>query len=443
MNVFTRGVRNAFRNPVRTFSLVIILGLSIGLALAMLIAHQAVDQKINSIQSSVGNTVSISPAGVQGFEGGGNPLTDADIAKVSGLANVTSVTKTLNDRLTSTDTNLVSAVDAGTLGRRFNQNNGQNFAPPAGASGGATRTFTPPVIVVGTNTPSTTTNGSAVTLKAGKVFSGDSADAVAIVGTTLATKNNLAVGSTFTAYGATVTVDGIFDSGNTFSNNQVIMPLKTVQTLSSQAGDVTAATITVNSVTNVDSVTSAVKSALGTTADVTNSAEQAKQTIQPLENIKSISLYSLVGAVIAGATIILLTMVMIVRERRREIGVLKAIGASNTNVVTQFTSEAVTLTILGSVVGIVLGVLAGNPITRLLVTSSTSSTSQAVPGAGRRLGGGFGRSVANNFSNIHGAVGWSIILYGLMAAIVIAILGSAVAAYFITNIRPAEVMRTE
>ena len=37
--------------------------------------------------------------------------------------------------------------------------------------------------------------------------------------------------------------------------------------------------------------------------------------------------------VVAGAIIIFLTMMMIVRERRREIGVLKAIGASNVNVV--------------------------------------------------------------------------------------------------------------
>ena len=74
MNVISRGIRNAFRNIVRTFSIVIILGLSIGLSLTMLIAHQAVGDKIKSVESSVGNTVSISPAGVRGFQGGGNAL---------------------------------------------------------------------------------------------------------------------------------------------------------------------------------------------------------------------------------------------------------------------------------------------------------------------------------------------------------------------------------
>src|SRR5476651_2347311 len=101
MNATTRGVRNAFRNQIRTFSIVVILGLSVGLALAMLIAHQAVGQKINSVESSVGNTVSISPAGVRGFEGGGNPLTEAQLVPVQKLDHVTSFNKSLNDRLTT------------------------------------------------------------------------------------------------------------------------------------------------------------------------------------------------------------------------------------------------------------------------------------------------------------------------------------------------------
>src|SRR5579862_9386640 len=131
MNVITRGIRNAFRNQIRTFSIVVILGLSIGLSLAMLIAHQAVGDKINSVKASVGNTVSISPAGVRGFEGGGNPLTDAQIAQVKNLPHVTGSKESLNDRLTTSNTNLQSAISAGSLGQRFSQNSGQSFTPPS------------------------------------------------------------------------------------------------------------------------------------------------------------------------------------------------------------------------------------------------------------------------------------------------------------------------
>lgn len=447
MNVVSRGIRNAFRNIIRSFSIIFILGLSIGLSLAMLVAHQAVGNKIKSVESSVGNTVSISPAGVRGFSGGGNPLTDAQLAQVKTLAHVTAVSESLSDRLTSSDSNLVSAVDAGALGQRFANNSGQTFTPPAGAAsdrqGSGTFSFTPPVTLLGTNTPtnlSTTQGGGTFTLKSGSVFSATSNDNVAILGTTLATKNSLTVGSTFTAYGTTITVSGIFDSGNTFSNNQVIMPLASVQRLSSQVGDITSATLSIDSVANVASATTAAEKILGTTADVTNDALQAQNSIAPLQNIQTISLYSLIGAVGAGSVIILLTMIMIVRERRREIGVIKAIGASNLKVMFQFMVEATTLTTLGAVVGIVIGFVAGNPITNLLVTNSVSSSTAATgSGVVRR---GFG-GLRNSVSHVQAAVGWTIILDGLVAALIISLIGSALASYFISKIRPAEVMRTE
>ena len=446
MNVVTRGIRNAFRNTIRTFSIVLILGLIIGLSLAMLVAHQAVGQKISSVESSVGNTVSISPAGVRGFSGGGSPLTETQIATVQKLAHVTSVDESLSDRLTTSNSNLVSAVDAGILGQRFAGNSGQSFTPPPDAGGrsqsGGTTTFTPPVTVNGTTNPtnlSDTLGGGTFKLTSGNVFSSTSSDNVAVIGSSLATKNNLKVGSTFTAYSTNITVVGIFDAGNTFSNNQVVMPLKTVQTLSSQSGDITSATANIDSITNVDSATTAIKNALGSAADGTNAAAQAQTTIAPLKNIQTISLYSLLGAVVAGAVIILLTMVMIVRERRREIGVIKAIGASNIKIMIQFMTEAITLTLLGAVIGIGIGVVAGNPITKLLVTNSTNSSTSAGPGGFRRAFGG----IRNSLSSVHGSVGWSIILYGLVGALVIAIIGSTLASYFIAKVRPAEVMRAE
>jgi putative ABC transport system permease protein len=281
----------------------------------------------------------------------------------------------------------------------------------------------------------------------------------------MATKNDLKVGSTFTAYGTTMTVAGIFSSSSTNStkstDDTVIVALPTEQRLSGQTGDVTSALATINSVDNLTSATSAIKAKLGTKADVTSSVQEAESTVQPLNSVKSISIYSLIGAVIAGSVIILLTMVMIVRERTKEIGVFKAIGASNVKVALQFMSEAVTLTVIGAVVGIILGAVAANPITKTLVSSSTTSTSTTTSGfsggmgaAGGGFGGGGGGGrfierhgagglVKSDFHNIHAAVGFSIIIYGLLAAVIIAVVGSAAVSYFIAKIRPAEVIRTE
>src|SRR5579872_7442798 len=105
MGATTRGIRNTFRNPTRTIAIVLILSLSIGLSVSMLLAHKSVDQKIQSVKSSVGNTITISPAGVRGFEGGGNPLTQDQMNKVAATAHVSKTIEMLNDRLTSSDTN--------------------------------------------------------------------------------------------------------------------------------------------------------------------------------------------------------------------------------------------------------------------------------------------------------------------------------------------------
>ncbi len=458
MNVITRGVRNAFRNAVRTFSIVVILGLSIGLALTMLIARQAVQAKIATVKSSIGNTVTISPTGARGFEGGGNPLTTAEMAKVTSTAHVVALTETLSDRLDSTQTNLQSSINAGSLGRRFGGGNGGGFGGGGGADtgGSATPTFTLPVTIIGTNSVTSanvlggagggTSSGGALKITSGKAFN-PSVDAdVALIGTSLASKNNLKVGSTFTAYGTTLTVAGIYDAGNQFSNSQAIVPLATEQRLSSQVGDITSATATVDSITNVSSAVTAIQNTLGSSvADVTSEQAQSTNALAPLQNIATISLVSLIGAVIAGAVIILLTMLMIVRERRREIGVLKAIGASNLKVMFQFVTEAITFTGLAAVVGLVIGAVGGNPVTKLLVTSN-SNTGGVMGRAGGGFGGGFSRAAgfgARSLRGITANVGWEIILYSLGAALIIAIVGSAIPALLISRVRPAEVMRAE
>jgi len=249
------------------------------------------------------------------------------------------------------------------------------------------------------------------------------------------------VGLTFTAYSTTIKVIGIFDAGNNFSNNQVIMPIAIVQKLTNQTSSISAVNVIVDSISNIDSVTTAINNELKDKADVTNSADQAKETLTPLENIKNISTVSLIGSLIVCAFIILLTMMMIVRERRREIGVLKAIGATNIRVMGQFIVESLTLTLLGMVIGIGIGFFASNSVTQLLVRNSVSSNQ--TPGI---RGGGmmrmFGQGI-NSIRDVQASIGWDIILYGFGAAIIIAILGSAIPAWFISKVRPAEVMRSE
>jgi putative ABC transport system permease protein len=491
MNVFSRGIRNAFRNSVRTLSIVIILGLSIGLSLTMLIAHQAVNTKINQVKASVGNTITIAPAGYSGFSQVNNSLTSSELSKVSAIAHVSSVNETLTDRLYTTGTSqpnfggfgggggqsttsatkttstisLKSPITINTSG-----GGGGHFFENGGSGSTSTADFSLPITILGASDP-TDVEGTTATITSGSTISGTATSDSALVSQSMATKNSLKVGSTFTAYSKTITVAGIFKSGTQAAANDVVLSLPTVQSLSGQSGDVTSATVTVDSLDNLSSVTDKVKSDLGSAADVTSSQDTANETVAPLNNVKNISFYSLIGAVVAGSVIILMTMIMIVRERKREIGVIKAIGGSNLRIMFQFMAEALTLTVLGAIIGLIIGFAAGGPVTNTLVTNSSNSTSTTTstttPGrfgggggfreggngptaiGGTGGGGGFRRAftshgaTAQDIKNIHAEIGWSILIYGFGAAILIAIIGSAIAAGLIAKVRPSEVMRAD
>jgi putative ABC transport system permease protein len=313
--------------------------------------------------------------------------------------------------------------------------------------------FSMPISVIGINGLDNLSalNVTSFTLSSGEKIDPTSSENVAMLGQSIASENNISVGSTFTAYDQTITVKGIFDAGNTFANSEIVMPLATVQNLSGETDQVNSIIATTSSIDTVSSVKDAITNKLGSSSvDVTSQQDQSNEAIAPLENIKTISLYSLIGSTVAGAVILFLTMVMIVRERRREIGVLKAIGASNLLVTSQFMVESLVLTVISSGIGIIAGTLFSNPVLKILVSNNESST-----GGGARFSGGgggaammrFGAGIADSaqgaLRNLQANVGLDIILYGIGAAVVIAIIGSAIPSFIIAKIRPAEVMRAE
>jgi putative ABC transport system permease protein len=456
---------------MRSIGVVVILAVAIALSISMLIARDAVTSKINSVRSSTGNTITVSPKGFFGFSGGGTPLTTAEVNDLLDLKNVTSVQESLSEELQSSQTSLKSPTPTGTLGGRFG-NFGSSGSTSSSGTGGTTgsgssgTTFTIPVRIIGTNSPGNALVGGAngggtEKLTSGTSFSPTSKANVAVVGATLASKNKLKVGSTFTAYGKTITVIGIYNSGSTFADSDVLMPLTSLQTLASAKGQVTSATVVVNNVNDVTSVTKAINAKIGTKADVTSTEATTEAALAPLNSVKTISTYTLFGAVIGAAIILLLSMLMIVRERRREVGVLKALGAPNRSIIGQFIAESTTFTILGAIVGFIIGAALSSPIASALVSSQGSATPATgfVRGGGSFTGGGNGftppsgsrfgsgglhaTSVGNTLTTLHTSVGWSTLTYAFVFAVVIAALGSTVAAATIVRIRPAEVLRSE
>ncbi|KRE88090.1 ABC transporter permease [Arthrobacter sp. Soil764] len=475
MSVLARSVGNAFRNKVRTAAVVAVLAVAIGLALAMLVANQAVGAKVQELNASVGTVLTVNPAGGQGFEGGGEPLTTDQATTAAGVPNVSAVVGTSSLRLRNAaeaaaqaaaqtgqtgqtgpggqagqggpgaqaaatlTTSLTAAVDAGTLGNRNQQANGT--AGAAGTTQQPVRSL--PITATGIGAGVDTT-GKALNITQGSGL-GDytAASTAALLGTTLAEKNNLTVGSTFTINDQTYTVSGLFDAGTTFGNNAVFVTLPSAQALAGTPGELSSMIVTVNSMDNVATTKTALQTALGADkADVTQ-GQNLQTAVSSLDSVKNISFIAFVAALGTAGLIILLIMVMLVRERRREIGVLKAIGAPNRTIGLQFVLEALVLAALGSAVGAAIASFASGGIASALISSNTTTTTattgRGFPGG---QGGPFG-GASQLLNSVTATASPGVIAGGIAAVFGVAIIGALVPALLTARIRPIEVLRGE
>ncbi|MGQ9863995.1 MAG: ABC transporter permease [Bacteroidia bacterium] len=93
-----------------------------------------------------------------------------------------------------------------------------------------------------------------------------------------------------------------------------------------------------------------------------NSTEIADTLLSALGQIK-IAALALGIITLIGASVSLANMMLIqVKERTREIGIRKAIGASRQSILVQFLTEATGIALAGGAMGIIVGILLGNAV---------------------------------------------------------------------------------
>jgi len=103
---------------------------------------------------------------------------------------------------------------------------------------------------------------------------------------------------------------------------------------------------------------------------IASAEEQIQQLEEDMTRIESTGNLIILFSIVAAAFIILFMMAYTVKERTKEIGVLKAIGFTGNNIMSQFVIEGTVIGLLGGVIGILIGFVATPTLSGLLFSRS-------------------------------------------------------------------------
>ncbi len=180
-----------------------------------------------------------------------------------------------------------------------------------------------------------------------------------------------AVGQTMKVNGSNYEIVGVLakkgTNGTTNEDDVVMAPITTVQTSLTGVGAIDSITVQAKSESALDAAEGEVREIIEERHRITNTEEPGFSVLNQgslLETSSSTSsvFTTLLGEVAAisllvGGIGVMNIMLVSVTERTREIGIRKAIGARRSDILTQFLTEAVLVSLIGGLTGVAAGVI--------------------------------------------------------------------------------------
>ncbi|MEM5792901.1 MAG: FtsX-like permease family protein [Candidatus Aenigmatarchaeota archaeon] len=232
------------------------------------------------------------------------------------------------------------------------------------------------------------------------------------IGFRLADKLGLEVGDTYEINGTSLTVKGIFQEfGDPQVDDAIIMPIETAKELFARDTYVAVILYPENIEDAEDlaqDLNDNIKGIYAFTA-----SQLSQQISQIIDQIGFFTIGIAAISAIVGGLGVMNTMIMSVMERRREIGVLRAIGATRSYVIRMIIIESVLISVIGGAVGLGVGYLGAKAL-----------------------------EIATNY-NAKGIVTPRLALYSFIFAIFLGILGGFYPAKKAAELSPIEALRYE
>lgn len=224
---------------------------------------------------------------------------------------------------------------------------------------------------------------------------------------------------------------GTYASGYVFGDQQMFMPIDTFRSIYGIDSGISWLFVRVDDASNVAAVTKRLKDMVGDVADILAPESAAVFTSTTSRNVIQLAWVGGLLAVVLMVVVVFFVLLMQVRERSREIGTLKAIGASNAGVTAQFLAEAIGLTLLGGALGLAGFKFVGEALT------------------GRLFAIGIGPFLPSHYKplfdslSVGSDISASLVSLVILTAVIAAVLGSAYGVWQAARLSPLEAMKHE
>jgi putative ABC transport system permease protein len=410
MVVYRRIARGLKRKPVMALGVALVVGLSIGGFLIFSQIASSIQANVSSAQSAVKNIIEVQSATPVPEEQVNEPMTAPNLVnQLSSVAGVVAVQRMsyVNFQGGAISTNgplPLEGVDLVAGGTTLNViGNGQ--AGPA---------------------PYTITQGRDLQVS-------DASRSVAVVPAVYASNNGIEVGSTINENGTSFTVVGYYSTGNQYADagGPAIVPYDPGLQASHASGP-NAIYVTVESSSSVFSTVGQIQSLLGSGYEV-QPVSDLGGVANDIDSIASTNSLEEYVALAIGACVIGLVTFLATAQRRREIGLLKALGFTDFSVVGQLTLESLLWSLLGLPIAFAFSLIAGPAVLQSIQNATNAGGSGTINGQSV--------SSASSFLSATFSLSPEVILLGVALCVGIGLAGSAIPILRAVRLRPSEAMR--
>jgi putative ABC transport system permease protein len=258
------------------------------------------------------------------------------------------------------------------------------------------------------------------------------------------------LGDEIEIYGEPFTIVGIYEpeSESSTASREVYMSISDAQLITGNTGNVSRLDVYAESDSYVEEIAEVIGTYseaynLGLYVTTYNDRMATYQTMldnaeSTLSQTQTVAFQEIVIAIGATSLIVLFTMLYTVRERTKEIGILKAIGFSKGNVMSQFMLEGIMVSLIAGAVGVVIGIVGAPLISSLLLPSVNQFSPQQRGFSGQNIN--FGTALSQSVTV---SPNLQTVLLAFGAVVLLGAIGSLYPAWRASRTSPMEALRYE